>query len=277
MAKNFTIYFPKDLLTLSGCDLAVYSYLSALSFNYVWEDTYINIHTLQYRMGEKRVTKIKESMETLMKTGYFDIKSVSKSEYLLQNESFKQVPSPFIKCNFNDIKKIVSSNNQNKYNLVKLYIHIVASMDFRIKDSIQNPFLTYMPLSYFVEKLEVTRTETISSYERALEIMDIIYVYRGDHKTNIIGYYDHKEEIERFGDAKYGKQSTKTNDRRSLMQKYNWMQRGKRYSPEETEEIHQYVIQYNHNMQALQDRFPEGDYKAKIKDLTVFNIDKITA
>lgn len=271
---DMIIYFPKDLLTLSGYDFAVYSYLSIITFDNMYEDHYFTVSELKYRMGLS-ATKIKESLDNIIKTGYFDIEQISNYEYVLKDNSIRKMVTSFISWKFHDIETIVKFSYAYKYKLVALYVQIVAAMDYRIKSVDGTPFLTYMPISYFAEKLDINPT-TVCRYEKDLERIGVFYIYRSDHQTNIVGFIKYASEIDHYAEKRV-KQSTKTNDRRSLMQKYNWMRRGKCYSPEETEEIRQYVIQYNHNMQALQDRFPEGDYKAKIKDLTVFNIDKITA
>lgn len=263
---SLKIYIPYDYVMdqkTTGFDIAVYSYIYLITINKLYNKHHIHCNNISYTMFDRlyKIKDIQESLNNIYISKYFDIEKISNREYIINNESLQHMTKRFIIIPFVYIKKIVDSK---KYELTKLLSVIIASRNLTIKNKQGVPYLTDSPQTYFAGVLN-TSLVTVSNHTNALETLKIIYVVRRMKESNIIVLYQDKDLL--------GQYKTSGNiDSRILLQKYYWLSKGTEYSEEETEQIRNYIIAYNAKMDELAAKDPEGDYLAKKKDISIFNL-----
>jgi hypothetical protein len=136
-------------------------------------------------------------------------------------------------------------------------------------------YLSECTQTYYAKCLETKQAASIQKYITRLEDLKVIYVRRSNkpHINNLMGFYEFKELIDQYADNNSAfsrqKSSSSSNSKRSLMQKYNQVLRGKTYDKETLEQIRDYILEYNSDMDRLQHENPDDDYASKKKDVTV--------
>ena len=143
----------------------------------------------------------------------------------------------------------------------------------------------FMPISYIAQEAGVSE-QTAITYNGILEKNGIMYIYHFNHSfydegyreirsmNNVYGLIEDKYDVAKYARgaaAKYGIdfKGIKNDDadkRRSLGMKFNAMRKGKVYSPEETKEIYDYVVEFNKNAAIMNKR----GYRIEFKDESVF-------
>lgn len=209
---------------------------------------------------------------------YFDFKNIRLDE----NDKF-------IFVDFEDVRRIMMSNYQNKGGLLRLYFCILSTFisknhikDIRNSDKYSN-ILGMMPQKYLCDITGLS-SRSIVEYIKILEQLELIYVSRcsfmfkdskGNIKqhNNIYGRYCNKELIDEFAKIRYEmyddlhkiKSTTATNNARSLMQKYNYLRNNTKYDKDTVAAIYNYVCSYNEkNPKKAKDMKPFERYGYKV-------------
>lgn len=202
---------------------------------------------------------------------YFDLKNIKLKE-----------SDKFVFVEFEDIRKIMMSSNSNKSGLLRLYLCILST--FICKNKVQdvrepdkyNNILGMMSQKYFSDITGLSM-RSIVEYMKILESLELLYISRcsfmfkdekGNIKqhNNIYGRYKDRELIEEFAQVRYNMYDelhkvhsmSAVNHARSLMQKYNRLQKGIEYDSETISAIYKYVKGYN-------EKNP-----SKCKDMSIF-------
>lgn len=202
---------------------------------------------------------------------YFDFKNIRLDE----NDKFVFV-------DFEDVRKIMMSNYQNKGGLLRLYFCMLSTFisknhikDIRDSDKYNN-ILGMMSQKYLCDITGLS-SRSVVEYIKVLEQLELIYVSRcsfmfkdskGNIKqhNNIYGRYSDRELVDEFAKIRYDmyddlhkvKRTTATNNARSLMQKYNCLRNNTEYNKEMVDAIYDYVCSYNEK------------YPKKAKDMKPF-------
>lgn len=189
---------------------------------------------------------------------YFDFKNIKLDD-----------DDKFVFVEFEDIRKIMTSEYQNKSALLRLYLCMLGTFisknhikDIRDPDKYNN-VLGMMPQTYLCQITGLS-SRSVVEYIKILEYLELIYVSRcsflfkddkGNVKqhNNIYGKYCDMELVEEFTQIRYKmyddlhriKSSSATNNARSLMQKYNRLTKDIKYDDKVVEEIYEYICKYN--------------------------------
>lgn len=278
--QTIKLFLPNDLLlnpTLSGLDLVVHMYINNLSYwSFNGEKYYVTPRFIANEMEcdrESFITGVYTSLKNLIKQGVVKGEKVNSYGYLLDVEQFGPYEFEFITINYPELKKIISTDYYYKFELVKFYLLIKYTLRVPVFIGSEKRYISNIAQAFFSNTMDITK-QTVHRYVTTLENLNCICVYRSTapHKNNVYGLYGDEEFVEKYGRKNCSSQPrSEANEQRSLMKKYYWLTQGKTYSPEETAEIKKAVIAHNDRMCMLAEEFPNGGYRSRIKDMSVFN------
>ena len=288
--KDFKIYFPWTMYldqNISGFDLLVYIYTTMATYNMLCPSILITDMSIAYliyndvEVAAKNKKKVQESLEHIIPFRSKAVTKIKAGQYIIQSKEFKYIGEKFSCAKLSDLQKIISSEYNSKYEMLKLYICIMGSFDYRHISSNEKPYFTEMPQSWFSQLLGKNTYTTVSRYIENLEELSVLYVYRtsGQHGSNIMGHPKDMDNIVEYAVThdKHEKR-TKSNIARSMLTKYRWVLNGKQYSKKELEELRDFLIARNEELQKMQEKFPNVDYISNIKDIKPLDdlLDKTT-
>lgn len=266
-----SVFVPHEFLatsSTSGFTLAVYCHLSMYVRCQHYKECPVNVHDIAYIMfgSIKKTHEIRESMDCIASCGLFRISKMALNEYVVHPCEFSEMNARFASVPHSIISKILQSEYTYKYELLKMVMLIISGRTLRHVKKNGKPYFNNHPIEWYIKIMGVNSSSTIIKYQTTLEQMGIIYISRSLYDSNIIGLYWDKDVIRSYSyNIRRKERKEHPSNARSLMRKYLWMAKGKKYPPDETEEVLNYIKEYNTRME-------EGGYLDKVKDLSVFNL-----
>ena len=266
------VYLRKDLVKDLDTD-ALLAYIALRSiYHKDEEEFYVSINMLCYRLfGNTTYTRafkdsIVSGFNALVRRGVVVVKeNINKMEFVINGEGLYFENEFFIGIDLEYIRIACAvSARVDRGSLVKYLLTMVGTLcnDPRYFQGCEYEHMKgtigFMPISYIAQEAGVSE-QTACTYNTILEDNKIMYIYRFHHTyydeiqervkslNNLYGLYESKKDVLKFARgaaAKYGvdfKDSRDADKRRSLSMKYNAMQKGKKYSEEETKEILEYI------------------------------------
>ena len=244
----------------------------------------LNYYLTQSRKIPRRFEEnLRKGLQELLNKGVIVCKEKIGIDYYFDFKNIKlEEKDKFIFVDFQDIRKIMISDYQNKGGLLRLYLCMLGT--FISKNHVQdirnpekyNNIIGMMSQKYLCDVTGIS-SRSIVEYIKALEQLELIYVSRcsfmfkdkkGNVKqhNNIYGRYVDKDLIDEFAQIRYNmfddlhkvKSATATNNARSLMQKYNRLKNDIKYDNKTVASIYEYICKYNEK------------YPKKAKDLKPF-------
>lgn len=282
-------------------ELLAYCYLKVLCPLQEIEKYYINMDALLYAMYKKtdvrKKTRVRiyEAMQNLIDAGVISAERHNRCGYLIETKSlcFDTGKEHFVIVYSEDIDTIMKADCAIRVQLVRYYIHLMSTISSKISvyndEGIpKNNIIGNQPQIYLSYLTNIS-THTIMRYNRILEDIKVIYIYRANdffvtdnglkQITNVYGRYADKEYLIKYGNSlkeQYGsynhtyKTKSETNTKRRLAQRYLQLCKGKIYSDDEIREIYDYIIAQNQKYRNLAESEQNKSYLENIKDETVF-------
>lgn len=258
---------------------------------------YVTYNMLCYELfGSAKFTKyfkqsIHNGLVNLINFGLVSVvEEIGKSEYILDLSKLhigtvNETKEYYQIVTLDEIHKIFNLEGKtDKFALCRYFIQMLSTINFEMGiyiDAIGNEyrnFVGFMTQDYLAQITGIT-TDSVIVYNDILEKEKLVYIYRHNNYicdngsiksfTNHYGRYKDAEYIKKFAmqyeetngivseEAKLVKK--KSNNGRSLMQKYNALCNGKDYSVREVEEIYNYVHAKNlalvENVEDEEERF----------------------
>lgn len=197
---------------------------------------------------------------------------------------------------FNEVQKIFKAENVNNFLLLRYFIFLVGTISSKINVYLENGEYKNRVVGNFtvdyLSKISGISVRTIIDYNKVLEELEIIYVYRQQdfvidkennikQLPNIYGRACDVEYVKAFAlnqqeyyeSYKYLKQnSSKNNSNRKLAQMYYQISNGngKKYSKSEILEVYEYVVYENEKYKKLYENTGRKEYLTKIRETNVF-------
>ena len=282
-------------------ELLTYCYLKVLCPLQEIEEYYISMDSLLYAMykktdvGKKTRCRVYEAMQNLIDTGVISAERHDRCGYLIETQSlcFDTSKEHFVIVYSEDMDAIMKSDCTVRVQLVRYYIYLMSTISSKISvyndEGIpKNNIIGNQPQIY-LSYLTGISTHTIMRYNRILEDIRVIYIYRANdffvtdnglkQITNVYGRYADKEYLIKYGNnlkEQYGsynhayKTKSETNTKRRLAQMYIQLCKGKTYLDDEIREIYDYIISQNKKYRSLAESEQNKSYLENIKDETVF-------
>ena len=270
---------------------AIVTYVGLVAcFKNDFDNVFTNKNMIAYYLTKKTIiTKrfeesLRKGMAELLDNKIIICERKSGTDYYMETVNIKlNENDKFIFIDFDEVQKILMSSYKGKVGLLRFYICMIGTFlsknhikDIRNSEKYSN--VLGMMSQEYLAKLACVSTHTAVEYIKILEELNLIYVSRctfmfkdsnGNIKkhNNIYGRYINKDIIDDFTNVRYemyddlhkAQLSYAANKSRSLMQKYNCMQRGTEYSIETINEIYSYINNYNKK------------HPGNIKDTTIFD------
>lgn len=239
--------------------------------------------TNQIHISKRFEENFRSGMKELLDKKIIVCNNKVGSDYYLGVTNVKcEEKDKFTFVEFSDIQTIMTSDYKGKSNLLRFYICLLGT--FISQNKIQdirepnkyNNILGMMPQEYLAKICNVS-VHSVVEYLKVLEELKVIYVSRCSfvfkdmqgrikRHNNIYGRYADKETIDEFAQLRYQMYDefhqihniSVTNNARSLMQKYNCLQKGTEYDKDTIAAIYNYINEYN------------AKYPKKCKNMNVF-------
>lgn len=263
---QFNIRCPYEIIDMGGIDVAVFCYVSAYSYNGVFCGTIIvNANQIADDIGVD-ASEVDDALKRLCDSGLFNMRKSSIGTYRVEQDSVFATRQKFIMIDFDDVQRILHSDNQSCLKLLHFYTLVLKTVNLSVTRNNVRGFVNDKSLEYFAKAMG-TNSVTISRYEKALEELGIFYILHAHGKaaTNLIGLKKYQSLIDAYAiDAGILQRFSSTNQNVSILQKYNALCRGVEYSDKEVLDIYNGVVSYN------------KDHPNKARDLTVFEKYQIT-
>jgi hypothetical protein len=267
------VYLKKDLVKeLDTNALLVYVALRSM-YHENEDEFYVSINSLCYRLfGNISYTRafkdsITSGFSTLVERGLVVVKNqINKTEFVINAKGLYFKGCYFIGIDLEYIRMALACDSRvDRGSLVKYLLTMVGTLcnDSTYFQGCEYEHMVgtigFMPISYIAQEAGVSE-QTALTYNTILEENGVVYIYRFNHTyydeiqekvkslNNLYGLSEHRGNVMKFARgtaAKYNipfsayKQDA--DKRRSLAMKYNAMQKGKKYSEEETKEILEYI------------------------------------
>lgn len=252
------IAFPfDDYGVVSGQDVAVFSYLYALGCNYNIPNGVLHLHISNLAWYTNLSAPIiRKSLDEL---GQYGVKAVDNVHYTVKLNDLFSKKRRFTLLRFDDVQKIVESDNKRRFDILRYYFLLISTMDRDVHVGDETGFVNLYPSVYFAKVMGIQAT-SVRKYTAFLEELGIIYVYRVRKSKipNLIGLIENKNLVTEYA-MTHKLYELKGMSFGAAILRYNALCRGKNYSPEEKEEIRKVIIRYN------------AYHSGKEKDLSVFN------
>lgn len=298
------IYIVKRILndeSISDNAFVVWSALQPLCNN---EDLLLSINYIGYliygrKPKRKEYDNIQAGFKELIDSGVIQItEQLSQTEYVCNLYALYLKPNTEYFCviYYDELHKIMNLDvKTDKFKLFRYFVCIVSCFNFSKNiDEIYRGKICGVSVDSICSLIPKT---TALRYNDILEENKIIFIFRFDDFLlsdywginkipNAYSRYEHKDLCITFAatyQSTYGynayttrkvKEKEAANYSRSMAQKYNHFQKGKRYDDETIREIYEWAIQYNAESKRKYDEALNQGYKPeepKYKDVTIFD------
>lgn len=210
--------------------------------------------------------EIVKALRHLVESGILcGAEQVGKQYYRVYKDSFK-IPDGhhYFNVEPQDIRAIFQQHSR-PFAVLRYYLLTLSTIDPKTKYG----YCSNETLASFFKN----NTETITHYNKALEDMQLIYVYRGIYSSNTYGRYEDKNIIIAAGNKRSGSRQIKMNSnyKRRMAQMYNQLKSNPvKYDKATREEIYNYCSAHNDREQEIVRKNPK--YISKFFDLSIIDL-----
>lgn len=202
----------------------------------------------------------------------------------------------FIVVMFYEVKKIFKVKSINNFLLLRYFVLLMSTISSKITVYLPNGECKTRVVGNFtiehLSKLSGISDRTIIEYNKILEEIGLIYIYRQNdfvidkennikRLNNIYGRASDIEYVTAFANNQQKHYETfrylennnkKANTKRRLAQMYQQIFKGndKKYSKQEIIDVYEYVISENEKYERMYNKNQYEDYLDKIRDIDVF-------
>ena len=269
------VYVRDDLIrdpNFTNEDVAVWCYVNMMEYSALKTNDLTSSARIAYQMfntldiNHGITDRITASLQYLIETKMLLGKRVSKQYYDISNKTFNTTLwEHFTKVDESAIRRIFSEHKR-PFAILRYYLLMLTTIDTKTKVGTWKSETLADLL-----KIDVT---TLTRYYKAMEKLELIYIYRGIHSSNTYGRFENKDLIIAAGNKRTdGKQiKTAANHRRQMTQWYNQI---KRCNPKYTEDVYimEEVREYceTTNEQEMELAAQKPHYVPKLYDMSIFS------
>lgn len=306
--EEITLLIPERITndkTFSNYSLAVYCALHALSVPTQLKIQCITQQQIEFyltgQITQRRAISdyIKCGINELIENNIVTKIGELSKHYILDcsNLWIKTNNIKFITITFNEVKKIFKVENVNNFLLLRYFILLMSSVSSKItvyldNGEYKNRVVGNFTIDYLSE-LSGIGVRTIIEYNKILEEIDLIYIYRQedfvlDKENNIKrlnNIYGRASDIEYITTFAKNQQkhyesyrylennNKKANNKRRLAQMYQQLLKGggKDYTEKNITDIYNYVIEQNQKYERMYEKNKCEDYLDNIRDTDIFD------
>ena len=291
--------------TFSNYSLAVYCVLRTLS-----QPTRLSIQCVTQEQVEFYLTGqlsnrrrmsdyIKCGINELVENHIIEKNDIVQKHFILDctNLCTNESQEHFVIITFEEVKKIFNVENTNNFLLLKYFCSLIWTISSKITVYLENGEYKNRVVGNFtidyLSELSGIGVRTIIEYNKILEEIGLIYVYRQedfilDKENNIKrlnNIYGRASDIEYITTFAKNQQkhyesyrylennNKKANNKRRLAQMYQQLLRGggKDYTEKDITDIYNYVIEQNQKYERMYEQNKCEDYLDKIRDTDIFD------
>lgn len=233
---------------------------------------YISVNRICFELGlsfdKSNQSQIKQGLKDLERSKLIDIlQIINSNEFVvsIDRRIANRSKGYFTKISEDELRLIMGSDFQfdKKVGILKYFIAVLST--FNNSGSLPEKYkgkISSMPLSYICEVADISE-KSANRYNESLEELKVLYIYRSteinhDEKgqisqpTNVYSRYGDSMICDEFArsreehyhaDSKVKKE--KSDENRSLAQKFKQLQKGKEYDEETMKKIEKYVKDRN--------------------------------
>ena len=275
---------------------------------------YVNIKLLTFQLTDditfsrKYMERLSDGLNELIVMKYIQVvTNNADKDYILDisnliidnNSNSSKDKTFFVVIGSDEIHKIMNLDSRlDKFSVLRYFMCMLSTINYNatyydVMGNAYNNFVGFMTNDYIGSLCGVTSYTTYDKYNHLLEDSELVYIFRhsvmlrdekgqlknlpnhyGRYKDKelIVGYAVSREDFE-LGEDAVGK---RTNESRSLMQKYYCMVKyGTEYPEKETKRIHRYVHYRNQQnekkyKQAIEKGYSGEEFLNKIVPEDVF-------
>lgn len=238
---------------LTDNDVMVYAFLKIQTFSENYDSCLFNVgEIIDQIYGEINshsiAATIVKSLNNLMNAGYVVTKKKNQSTWHIFMNSFNiSQNDKFTLVDPNCLRKIMDSDFKKKSSIIRFYMALISTVYKETKVG------TYEH-SWFADRLHIS-TATVSRYVKALESLNVIYVYRSAdfYTSNTYGAYCDKKYVDKEGDKRADKHKAhkNANEKRKYVAMYQKVLNGKEYDQDTLKEILKAMKARNNELQDL--------------------------
>lgn len=251
-------------------------------------------------MSRRFISGIRTGYDELLDLGIINkIDSNGKYDVLDCNNLFiTEEKEYFTIITYEELLKIFQQKNTNTLLLLKYFIFLMGTISSTIDvyiDAIQHKCRVVGNLTIdYISKLSGISYRSIIEYNKILEDIGLLYIYRYDdflinkdngeikRMANVYGRPEDKEYIDAFavnrqkykGSYRYIENNIeKANTKRRLAQMYIQIRKNNdsKYSMEDIQQVYKYVLKENHKYEATYKKNNDESCLEKIRDVNIFD------
>ena len=305
---DISLLIPERLIfdkTFSNYALAVYCVLRTLSQPTKITTQCITQQQIEFyltgQISNRRLINdyIKRGINELTDNHIIEKVDIIQKHFVLDcsNLSVNNTQESFTVITFSEVQKIFKVGGINNFSLLKYFISLMWTISSKItvyleNGECKNRVIGNYTIDYLSE-LSGIGVRTIIEYNKILEEIGLIYIYRQDdfvidkennikRLNNIYGRASDIEYISTFANNQQKhyesyryveNNNKKANTKRRLAQMYQQILKGNdsKYSNAEIISIYEYVVSENEKYERMYEKNQYEDYLDKIRDIDVFN------
>lgn len=243
--NDYKTFVPMNLIQnpdSTGMDIMSYNTLVMYGSNYFNESIYVTPIFVAGHVGNMK--KATESL-AFLSNQYPKLLEKTKRHNAYKFNISHKISKGTVKVYYWEIETILNSEYSFKLELIKLFYLIVSSF----KPNIENYKGTNCSSIWYANYMNVT-LKTISLYMSCLKKLKLIFLFQDKaRKPNLIGRYEDKNSLWDWAlhNGYTGGSRSSANEARSLMMKYHQLEKGRKYSTNEVQQIKEYISWYNSN------------------------------
>ena len=303
------LFIPETLIgntEFSNYTLAVYCVLYILSAS-----THIPIQCVTYQQIVFYLTgQVRQKRNRIYDYVKCGLNELLDNDIVIKNDEFNKhlvldcsnmwldtKNKKFVVITFDEMKKIFEVENVNNFLLLKYFVLVIWTISSKITVYLENGTHKKRVLGKYtidtLSKMSGISTRSIIEYNKILEDIELLYVFRSEDFTinkenndirrlnNIYGRPCDKEYIDTFGynQKKYHQSHyyiesniETANNKRRLAQMYQQLLKGggNDYTEKEIMDVYEYVISENEKFERMYEKNNYDSYLEKIRDTEIF-------
>ena len=305
---DITLLIPEKLIfdnTFSNYSLAVYCVLRTLSqptrlpIQCVTQEQ-VEFYLTGHLSNRRRMSDyIKCGINELVENHIIEKNDIVQKHFILDctNLCTNESQEHFVIITFEEVKKIFNVENTNNFLLLKYFCSLIWTISSKITVYLENGEYKNRVVGNFtidyLSELSGIGVRTIIEYNKILEEIGLIYVYRQedfvlDKENNIKrlnNIYGRASDIEYITTFAKNQQkhyesyrylennNKKANNKRRLAQMYQQLLKGggKDYTEKDITDIYSYVIEENQKYERMYEKNRCEDYLDKIRNTDIFD------
>ena len=305
---DITLLIPEKLIfdnTFSNYSLAVYCVLRTLSqptrlpIQCVTQEQ-VEFYLTGHLSNRRRMSDyIKCGINELVENHIVEKNDIVQKHFILDctNLCTNESQEHFVIITFEEVKKIFNVENTNNFLLLKYFCSLIWTISSKITVYLENGEYKNRVVGNFtidyLSELSGIGVRTIIEYNKILEEIGLIYVYRQedfvlDKENNIKrlnNIYGRASDIEYITTFAKNQQkhyesyrylennNKKANNKRRLAQMYQQLLKGggKDYTEKDITDIYSYVIEENQKYERMYEKNRCEDYLDKIRNTDIFD------